>query len=698
MKGFLDLLGTHLPGEDEGVDYLKHLDSVDSLEIEEFENEPYYFDADESTGGYKNKHGFSLMMRPSQRPTIATLVETCRVDRTMPGLIQFEQGMWVEFLSRDMTWNVGVISRVVKQPPGPKEWDYGKENAIPPFNLWKVSYNIAGVGVIRREDIRAPTIGLQSIFGKRPWLWQQFTLLQLERRTRFDFDNESDFEVLDYVQFAAVRYDRWLNAPENADFKELHDKEHEITRHLLKKNLMSPFLLMNEISQQNELWDFSDGDISLYTYMSVLGAGVMVTVIGVAIQVIGPLVLFYSTLFVTDGELNQRFDVELDEDGISVVASNGGFFPSTDFNQFCRDFQSPQTEGKILIALVVLVYITTILPESFQKMYRATGVSGSTFSKINGLRRSLWVKNEDTILQQIGFKVQSLMNTGYVCILYGIMLFILLQTPNVLDLILNALAIDFIAQYDNRIAHSEWWDVDRRWLKAGTIEMVFRNSLCLKTIENPYRLCQKYDIDYKTYSDVLGGAKPLKSLRQARKDEMNQKFMTKKERVFAAVVKYACDGNLTAVIEEYKKDTVGFGYADTGFSKLFGFAAGFFTRFTAYRTWSRWEKILFLPKLPIKAEAEVETGTTKKGKQRHKDKAANVQCKKNGSQHVVTLLIRILLGIEWFTSTLRAFKNGHFLQIPILFVLGMLEYVFLVIQLTFPLALFTGLFGLPFCY
>jgi hypothetical protein len=60
---------------------------------------------------------------------------------------------------------------------------------------------------------------------------------------------------------------------------------------------MKPFKLMDQILEDKETWDFKDDpDISVYTYLSVLGSGSLVPTIVFFLQMIIPIFLFLQAL------------------------------------------------------------------------------------------------------------------------------------------------------------------------------------------------------------------------------------------------------------------------------------------------------------------------------------------------------------------------------------------------------------------
>ena len=49
-------------------------------------------------------------------------------------------------------------------------------------------------------------------------------------------------------------------------------------------------------------------------------------------------------------------------------------------------------------------------------------------------------------------------------------IFVIINTNEVIEIVLNALAFIFVAQIDEDIARSGWYDPDKRWLTAGAME------------------------------------------------------------------------------------------------------------------------------------------------------------------------------------------------------------------------------------
>lgn len=201
-------------------------------------------------------------------PEQTTLVWNLKKKVYQPNI--FQQGDWIEVFGLNMNWKLGQVRRVVLQAPD--DWDYNQSDGKdPPPEMMEVYYAVKGQGLVPQTQVRAPKMGLEKIFGSRPWLWQQHCLLQLERRLRIQEGHEYDFNQIKIQRFATRRFDDWLNAEENEEFKEHFLKQTEITQRMLVSHMLTPFELMDEITTDKDKWDFGEGEFSIYTYTSVLG-------------------------------------------------------------------------------------------------------------------------------------------------------------------------------------------------------------------------------------------------------------------------------------------------------------------------------------------------------------------------------------------------------------------------------------------
>ena len=59
------------------------------------------------------------------------------------------------------------------------------------------------------------------------------------------------------------------------------------------------------------------------------------------------------------------------------------------------------------------------------------------------------------------------------------------------------------------ILSSEWWDPDKRFLKAGTLKLVIQSTLWFQILEKPDELCDRFGMDFEEYKTIVG-SKSLK--------------------------------------------------------------------------------------------------------------------------------------------------------------------------------------------
>jgi hypothetical protein len=87
---------------------------------------------------------------------------------------------------------------------------------------WTYKYNAGSDRNVDAYDLRAPESGLKAVFGKRPWVWQQWALLKVEAKMRFQEGHQDDFVELDLQKYASDLWQQWLEEPENADFRKVY--------------------------------------------------------------------------------------------------------------------------------------------------------------------------------------------------------------------------------------------------------------------------------------------------------------------------------------------------------------------------------------------------------------------------------------------------------------------------------------------
>ena len=106
--------------------------------------------------------------------------------------------------------------------------------------------------------------------------------------------------------------------------------------------------------------------------------------------------------------------------------------------------------GKVMAFLVVAFYFFKVVPDTFVSFYNTAGTADTTYSRIMSMRKMVWDQGDDYVGQMLGYKFDLYMNTAFECFLYMLNLFIIYNTNDILDVILNALAIEFVHQVS-------WW-------------------------------------------------------------------------------------------------------------------------------------------------------------------------------------------------------------------------------------------------
>ena len=203
----------------------------------------------------------------------------------------------------------------------------------------------------------------------------------------------------------------------------------------------------------------------------------------------------------------------------------------------------------------------------------------------------------------LGYKVELYMNTAYICVIYAVMLFLLGNTDDPIEIILNALAIEFVHSIDEELSVSEWYDPGERWISAGAMELVLRSELRLDYLRNPSKLSLHFDIPMDAMKEelgtnLLGQCNSLRNASLARKDEVDPEFAFADDKQWLAAAAYAQKrGNAQAVLQ-YRKPHVTFGAVEWVWQMCQLTKRGLFRRYPQYYAWSSWDKLLFMCRLP----------------------------------------------------------------------------------------------------
>lgn len=186
----------------------------------------------------------------------------------------------------------------------------------------------------------------------------------------------------------------------------------------------------------------------------------------------------------------------------------------------------------------------------------------------------------------------------------------ILNEANPTDVILNALALEFVFTLDEVFANAVWWDPGRRWLKAGVMEVFIQSSFQFRALQSSRLFSDLYDIDEKLVEKVCDGDDSLLyDVRVSRDDRSNIEFMNHSDKFqfycqrkatemsadnFLEFTKYS---HVFGSLEQFLEGCISTILHTFRFKPTYeGF--GVFYRLQYYQTWSRWKKVLFLGTIP----------------------------------------------------------------------------------------------------
>jgi hypothetical protein len=133
---------------------------------------------------------------------------------------------------------------------------------------------------------------------------------------------------------------------------------------------------------------------------------------------------------------------------------------------------------------------------------------------------------------------------------------IVINTDNAFEIVLNALAFEFIIELDELFLKTTWWDPDRRWISAGSLELVMQDLLIKRTLSSPEKFCKRFNIDKTILQSRIPDPNLLKNKETALRDIQDPVYMTRDERIKFRCKTLAHALNNKNAIEEYKKPTI----------------------------------------------------------------------------------------------------------------------------------------------
>ena len=115
-------------------------------------------------------------------------------------------------------------------------------------------------------------------------------------------------------------------------------------------------------------------------------------------------------------------------------------------------------------------------------------------------------------------------------------LYNILNQASPTDVILNALALEFVFSIDEEFARMAWWDSSRRWLKAGMIEVYIQSQFGYRTLIDNRLFSEKYEIESWIIDQIVDmKGTLLYDCNVSREDRINFKYMSHTE-----VFEYFC--------------------------------------------------------------------------------------------------------------------------------------------------------------
>lgn len=573
------------------------------------------------------------------------------------GPLAFQIGQWVERIGDDQCWHLEPIRRIVLQDDG--EHYYKTESGL----------------MVHSDAVRCSEEGVKRQFGLRPHLWQQWAMFRLERNIRFQRHHESDFMSLTYAQDALALWNEWLLHPSNSDFRALLESKPQPMQDKLVHHMLSPFKHMDEVMCE---WDLDEVEASLFHYNAFLGSGWVTSLVVLLIQYAVPfLMLVYSA------RLSPRFPRFTMEENSSSVDLELIF--STSWDVFCENYTPLD---KIVMQYVILaVYLIRVVPVVYNTFYETVGDSPTVVSRLNSIRFLAFQQGDDNVNLKCGYRLFTLQKSAYIALINLVLLFVLFLTNSTIDVILNALALEFVANFDKEIASQDWYDGGKRYFRAGVLEIMFLNYLNLEDFDSVHQFCLAYNVEVGAYNKRITG--PIKDLQQANKDALNPAYMDVKDRMWRSMGYVAKQKNMKDALWQYTEQCSTFGIVDSAVLKLAPSALrGIFNRYYEYGTWSKFDEALFLPPVPSDS---VQAMSFVPGSE-----ILNFDA--DSMVHPMLRFARWLMEALLFAKVIEpvktVYRRGQYLLVPVMFVDGVFEwctYVFIVFMFPIGLAMYTYL-------
>lgn len=326
------------------------------------------------------------------------------------------------------------------------------------------------------DEVRPAKAAVIATWGYAPLYWMQYQLLFAEQQMRFEKYHAFDFEEINWKHWINERFEKYIKDKKNnkafCEYYHEQEKENPGSCDALKRLIFEPFETMDSII--NKWFDGFDGAVSCYMYFSFLGRDVFFVLASFLIQVIIPMSLFMVSL--------RQHKTNIQE----LCAEKGEAFTNNGYilggqcgshSEMNPRFDEDRLACRLAFIGIVLYYMVKVLPDEMNNFVTVASESQDTISRLNSLRKAVYNMDEDDIFQKLGYRLSVFMNSTYNTGLYIINILVLFTYSDPWDIVLNALAVEFIKDVDESFTLSAAYDEEYRWLKAGALEMVIQRFL-----------------------------------------------------------------------------------------------------------------------------------------------------------------------------------------------------------------------------
>ncbi len=206
--------------------------------------------------------------------TLREIMEDTLLDRSNKNH-RYDIGEWIEVRGPSMKYRLERIVDVIRT------------------NDNEFLYETAVDHKLTEAQIRWPSEALRRIYGMSPWVWRQWASLKIENKLLFQEGHPDDFEVLDIRGYALELWELWLADERNKTFRQLFERVGTSGQEELIHHIIAPFRLMHEVvTNDSGMWNLSEANASMFTYMSLLGTGFFDAFIVFLLQLAIPSILF----------------------------------------------------------------------------------------------------------------------------------------------------------------------------------------------------------------------------------------------------------------------------------------------------------------------------------------------------------------------------------------------------------------------